>query len=205
MTRNSTRQAGFTLFEILVAVSIFAVIGVMTMTNLIQVGRSGERISAAQQQLASIQFALGYLGKDLTQAVNRKVRDQYGDEQEALTLSDSKLVFTRNGWANLLQQPRSQLQRVAYRLEDEQLIREYWLHLDQGFAPQPIRQSLIDGVEELEIRLLTSGTEALGSWPVLQQDDTNSVSPIAIEFTLQIEDFGEVRRIYELNQGIFDA
>ena len=48
MSRLSIR--GFTLFEILIAVSIFAIIGTIAMGSLIQVGRTGERVSDAQYQ-----------------------------------------------------------------------------------------------------------------------------------------------------------
>ena len=43
------KMHGFTLFEILVAVSIFAVISSMSMSSLIQVGRTGEKVSESQR------------------------------------------------------------------------------------------------------------------------------------------------------------
>jgi len=39
--KGSGKNRGFTLFEVLIAVSIFAIIGVIAMTNLIQVHRQG--------------------------------------------------------------------------------------------------------------------------------------------------------------------
>lgn len=188
---------GFTLFEILIAVSIFAVIGTIAMTNLIQVGRTGERISNAQQQLSEIQFAVGYLGKDLAQLVNRKVRDQYGDEQNQFILKDNLLIFTRGGWANLLQQNRSQLQRVAYRQEDDSLIREYWLELDQGYSEQRVKQSLLKGIEDFEVKLITSQTEKLNAWPADNQAQTSN-KPVAVEVSMVVKDFGLIQRVFEV-------
>jgi general secretion pathway protein J len=194
-TRNAI--AGFTLFEVLIAVSIFALIGTIAMTNLIQVGRAGERIGNAQQRLSDIQFALGYMAKDITQLINRKVRDQYGDEQNQFMLSENILQFTHSGWANLLQQTRSELQRVAYRLDDEKLLREYWPQLDQGYTEDKVKQALLDGVEKFEVRLITSGDEKLETWPPEEGTDAGLV-PVAVEISLELKDFGLVSRVFEV-------
>jgi general secretion pathway protein J len=189
-------QRGFTLFEILIAVSIFALIGAMTMTNLIQVGRAGEQISDAQRQLSELQFALGYFGKDIIQLTNRKIRDQYGDQQAQFILDDESLTFTRAGWSNLLQQTRSNLQRVQYRLEDKVLKRIYWPQLDQAYTEDKIEQDVLRGVESFSVKLLTSGEQEIESWP--DETQTTSEKPVALELTLEISGFGEVRRIYEI-------
>ena len=192
------QASGFTLFEVLVAVSIFALIAAMTMTNLIQVGKTGEQVSSAQRQLADIQFALGYLSKDLTQRIGRKVRDQYGDEQPELLVDADRLVFTRSGWSNLLQQPRSNLQRVEYRLVDNILQRRYWPQLDQGFEEQVLEQQLLSGVEDFSVVLLTRGEETLKNWPPLSEAGAQQ-QPVALELTLELQEFGVIRRIFELS------
>ena len=197
MIKKPTYIDGFTLFEVLIAVSIFAVIGTIAMTNLIQVGRAGERISNAQQRLSDIQFAMGYMGKDLSQLINRKVRDQYGDEQDQFMLNDNVLQFTHNGWANLLQQTRSQLQRVAYRLDDNKLMREYVLQLDQGYSEQQVKQALLDDVEDFEVRLITTDTEKMDAWPV-DDGTTTSLIPVAVEVSLNVKGFGLVTRVFEV-------
>lgn len=192
---------GFTLFEILVAVSIFAIIGTMTMSSLIQVGRTGEKVSDSQHQLSQVQFALGYLGRDIIQLVNRKIRDQYGDEQPQLKIAENSLVFTRAGWSNLLGQPRSNLQRVEYRLEDDVLQRRYWPQLDQAYTEVSVEQALLSGVEDFSVRLLTTGEETFDSWPVDFQTNT-PVKPVAIELTFELKNFGQIQRIYELADAL---
>ncbi|MBC8210682.1 MAG: type II secretion system minor pseudopilin GspJ [Gammaproteobacteria bacterium] len=195
------KMRGFTLFEILVAVSIFAVISSMTMSSLIQVGRTGEKVSESQQQLSEIQFALGYLSKDIVQMSNRKIRDQYGDEQPQLFIAENRLVFTRNGWSNLLQQPRSNLQRVQYQLVDNNFQRVYWPELDQSYTEVSVTQTLLQKVEEFSVKLLTKGQESFESWP-LDAQNTSAVSPIAIELTLKLTGLGQVQRIYEISDAL---
>ncbi|MBL7000417.1 MAG: type II secretion system minor pseudopilin GspJ [Gammaproteobacteria bacterium] len=195
------KMRGFTLFEILVAVSIFAVISSMTMSSLIQVGRTGEKVSESQQQLSEIQFALGYLSKDIVQMSNRKIRDQYGDEQPQLLITENRLAFTRNGWSNLLQQPRSNLQRVQYQLVDNNFQRVYWPELDQSYTEVSVTQTLLQKVEEFSVKLLTKGQESFESWP-LDAQNTSAVSPIAIELTLKLTGLGQVQRIYEISDAL---
>ncbi len=194
------RSTGFTLFEVLIAVSIFAVIGVIAMTNLIQVGRSGERIEQADRQLSELQFALARMGKDLLQLIPRSVRDQYGDTQPALQLEASRLAFTRAGWSNLLQQPRSSLQRVEYRYEDERLVRRFWPLLDQGYQERHVDQTLLEGVDNLQWRLLSRSKKIHERWPTEEPVAEDQV-PVAVELSFELAGFGRIERIYELPQG----
>lgn len=195
------RSQGFTLFEVLIAVSIFALIAAMTMTNLIQVGKTGEKVSLAQKQLSEIQFALAYLGKDMAQLIAREVRDKYGDSQEALILEEEQFSFTRTGWSNLLQQERSQLQRVSYKLDDSRLIRSYSIHLDQGYIDEPLQQVLLNNVEKFEVELVLESEETLSSWPP-DETQTESVVPVAVKVSVDIQGFGEIFRIYEIADGV---
>jgi general secretion pathway protein J len=197
------RCGGFTLFEVLIAVSIFAVIGVIAMTNLIQVGRSGERIEQSDRQLSALQFTLARIGKDLLQLVPRPVRDQYGDQRPMLELREQRLAFTRGGWSNLLQQPRSNLQRVEYRVDEESLVRRFWPLLDQGFEDRPIDQTLLQGVDDLQWRLLTRGNKEHDRWP-LDEALPDEQMPVAVALSFDLAGFGRVERVYELPQGPFD-
>ncbi len=201
MRVNRLSEKGFTLFEILVAVSIFAVISTMSMSSLIQVGRSGEQISESQRQLAELQFALSYLGKDIIQMVGRKVRDQYGDEQPQLSIAEDRLTFSRLGWSNLLQQKRSNLQRVEYRLVGKALHRRFWPQLDQAYTDVSIEQALLQDVEKFSVRLITEGKEKIESWPLDQQNST-ATRPVALELTLELAGFGQIQRIYELSDAM---
>ena len=196
------KNRGFTLFEVLIAVSIFAIIGVIAMSNLIEVGRSGERIEEADRQLSRLQYSLARIGKDVMQLVPRRVRDRYGDEQAALKIDGERLQLTRGGWSNLLQQPRSNLQRVEYRLVEQGLQRRFSPILDQGYEENTIDQLLLEGVESLRWRLLTRGKKIHDRWPVEDRLEPNQL-PVALELRMEVTGFGAIERIYELPQGAF--
>src|SRR5690554_591497 len=115
------RMRGFTLLEVLIAVSITAMIGVGATQLLSNVIESRQAIDIRADQLASLQRFNMVVSRDIEQIINRPIRDEYGEEQPALMLETGQylLEFTRAGWRNspLAQEPRSELQRVAYRLE----------------------------------------------------------------------------------------
>lgn len=194
-------RQGFTLFEMLIAVSIFAVIGVMSMSSLIQVGDTGKQVTDSQRRLSDIQFALAYIGKDLTQLVDRKIRDQYGDEKAQFILEQNSLSFTRQGWSNLLKRQRSNLQRVEYFIRDESLLRRFWPELDQPFSENKLEQVLLSNITDYSVKLITKGKEKIEQWPS-QQNQPPDVVPVAVEFTIELKGFGQIQRVYEITDAL---
>lgn len=196
------KAAGFTLLEMMVAVSIFAIIGVMGFGGLIQVNRSSEQITEVQQQLADIQLAMAYLQRDLSQLSSRKVRDQYGDEQAQFILDEEGITFTRSGWSNLVQRKRSNLQRVEYSLAEQNLVRSYWPELDQPYTENRIDQTILNGVSSFSMHFIDRDNKKIEKWP-LDPEVNNASTPVALVMTLELEQFGEIRRIFEITHAIF--
>ena len=197
--KHCPRQAGFTLFEMVVAVSIFALMGVIALTGLNYMTRNGRDLADANERLASLQFAVVYFSRDWTQVSPRRIRDQYGDEQPSLRLEEESISFTRNGLDNLLDLPRSTLQRVQYLVEDNKLLRRHWLSLDQGIGEEPIQRVMLDHVEALEIVLQDREGRPIRSWPPDPGDDAEK--PVLLALRLQLEDIGDIVRLLEIPDG----
>ena len=108
--------------------------------------------------------------------------------------------LSRAGWPNGAGTPRGTGQRVRYRLEDGKLIREHWMVMDATLATQPVKRELLTGVQRVAIRYLTAGREWITEWP--QYESTADLAfyqrPLAIEFTIVLEDWGEIRRLVEV-------
>jgi general secretion pathway protein J len=194
------RSRGFTLFEMLIAVSIFAIIGVVAFGGLGQMTRTGQAVSDANNRLSDLQFAVVYFTRDWTQVSARKIRDQYGDEQSNIILNDGIITFTRSGWSNLLGHKRSTLQRVQYLVIDNQLVRRHWRSLDQGVGELPLQSVLLDDVESLEVEFIDSLEKPIRIWPV--ESSLAAGNPIALAFRLDLSDIGEITRILELPSGV---
>ena len=194
------RLRGFTLLELLIAMSIFSLISIMAFSGLRSVLFNKEIIDVELQRLTEIQRSFLNLSRDISQAINRPIRDELGSSQAALTggqnLDSIFLQFTRSGWRNPARQTRSQLQRVAYSFEDNQLIRIYWYHLDHLQSSAPIRRVLLTGVENIEVRYLD--TEWVTSWPDLNQQGSPKALPRAIEITFELQGWGKVSRLFRV-------
>ena len=91
------------------------------------------------------------------------------------------------------------LQRVQYRLEDEELIRETWPVLDRPLGMEPRSEILIGGVEELRIEYLDYQDEWSETWPPLRRLSDGSLGrPRAARITLTLTGWGEIQRLVEM-------
>ena len=197
--KSYRRSRGFTLFEMLIAVSIFAIIGVVAFGGLGQMTRTGQAVADANDRLSDLQFAVVYFSRDWTQVSPRKIRNQYGDEESNIIIDDGVITFTRSGWSNLLGQKRSTLQRVQYLVLENQLIRRHWRSLDQGIAELPLQAVLLDDVESMEVEFLDALKKPIRVWPV--DSGLDGGKPIVLAFRLDLTDIGEITRILELPDG----
>jgi len=212
---NSGR-AGFTLVEVLIALAITAFVSMMAYTGLSTVMTGVERLRENTDRIYEINRAFMILSRDLRQFTARPVRDEFGELEPAFTggeLARFALSFTRSGWHNPNNYPRSTLQRVNYRLEDEELWRDTYPVLDRTADTEPQSALLLDGVESMELAFLGS-LEGLQVQPGSATLDTRNwvdnwvgdssvqgvelLPPAAVEIVLQLKGWGEMRRLYAL-------
>jgi general secretion pathway protein J len=112
--------------------------------------------------------------------------------------------FTRGGWTNPAGLPRSELQRVSYSIENGALMRSYTPELDATLADVPIKRKLVDHVKSFSLRFMDAGHNWQTQWPVLTtvatgpQDMTLRWRPVAVEVTIELEDWGILMRHIEV-------
>lgn len=212
-TMSSSKQQGFTLLEVLIASVIFAIMAVMAYGGLSNVMSNSQASEQALNRLQQIQQSVSVLNRDFRQIIARPIRDEYGNPQPYLTAGnniDNLVEFTRGGRVNPGGLLRSTLLRVAYRFDDEALVRLQWPQLDRTQEQKPKKTTLIDNLETATIRFLGSDGEWQEQWPPLgavAPDDpgasnggtTTATPPLAIEIILQLKDWGEIRRLYQVD------
>ena len=218
--KSCNAVAGFTLLEVLVAISIFAIIGLASQRVLTQVMASQSLTHKHGEALAQLQRGMSLLERDLQQLIDRPVRAAYGDRMPALVADDSdySVELTRIGWHNPLGHKRSQLQRLAYSVgpppedsgydaEQNYVLRHYWQVLDRAQDSEPRVQPLIAGVDELHFRFLDMAGDWHRSWPPQQNEvvitpQSAAVSPplpVAIEVEMLSRQYGAIRRLIHFN------
>lgn len=205
MRGHCAQARGFTLLEVLVAISIFALIGIASYRVLSSVMQANERLAGRVEQMRDINRAFWTVQQDVEQLMPRNVRN--ADGAPPLTPnylivnneSDLPLILTRGGRANPLGLQRSSMQRIAYCVDHHPdyeknesphyheerwyLLRYSWARLDgSGAKENALVQVLLPDVESLNINVLTkNGLET--EWPLQSEVDAVPLG-LQIEFVL---------------------
>ncbi|MEJ1340407.1 MAG: type II secretion system minor pseudopilin GspJ [Candidatus Sedimenticola sp. (ex Thyasira tokunagai)] len=188
-------MGGFTLLELLVAISIFTIMSMMAYGGLHTLLTTRDHTDRAAEQFAMLQSTFLFMQQDLAQAVGRGTRDEFGDNQPPFSggNSDELLAFVHGG-AMGLESVYMPLQHVAYRLDGEQLQRLSWPVLDRTQGSEPDILDLTDGVLGVAARF--SHDEWQDSWPQRDSGEDQPVLPRAVEVVLMTERWGEIRRTF---------
>ena len=204
--KNSS-SSGFTLLELLVAVAIFALLGVGSYRLLATTIATRDMAHNHDAELMQLQKALTTLNRDLSQAIGRSVRNEYGDPVAAMVIKNNTFAVTRTGWPNPMQQARSQLQRVHYELNSKgELIRLSWQQLDRERGSKPQQSVLLKQVETIQIKAYSVSGALVQEWPNTQNQASNAALldelPRAIEIMITVKPWGEIRRYFRLPQNV---
>ena len=186
---------GFTLLELLVALSIFAVISALAYGGMNQVLTQQALTEEKADRLQQLQITYTIFERDFAQLVNRPVRNAYGSAIGALTGSDGidGVELTRAGRANPAGFRRSDLQRVRYASEDEKLLRQAWKVLDRSPDSEAVQQVLYEPVKAFSLRYLDRTNQWREVWPpVGAAPGAVPGLPRVVEVTLETEDFGRL-------------
>ncbi len=206
MTSRKTQrlevQHGFTLIELLVALVILTVLAVAGYRSLDAVLQTRERVAAETRKWQHLAFFFSRLSQDISQVIDRPVRDEAGAYYHAALVGnavtvgedDAELIFTRAGIAEqgaALQAP----QRIGYRLEQGAIWLLRWPSLDQAPRIRPVRYQVLEGVREFSLRYLDANKIWQLKW---QYPPTSNNLPKAIEVTLTMATGEVITRIFTL-------
>ncbi len=200
MTRASR---GFTLIELLIAIAIVAIIGVIAFVGLNRVIDQQALAREHTERWQEIQLAMRLIVQDLAQLHPRVTREELGESYQPSLLADPSaqfaLEFSRGGWANAAGLPRGTVLRVAYNWEEDKLVRWHWAVMDRTLSTPPVRAEILDGVTNVEVRFLDRAGEWHLDWPPLDRRGPQGLvsQPRAVEFAIELEDFGRVLRLVE--------
>jgi len=221
---------GFTLLELLVALFIAAIMFAMGYGAINQALRSRGSIRRHQQDLVQLESAMSIMEQDFVQLAPRPVRDPLGEGYlpclQGSPMSDSSgsadaaasdpsdtsdtsaplVVLTRNGWSNPTGLQRSELERVAYVLDNGTLVREHWNVLDATLASTPVKRNLLKHLRGVSFRYLSPQRSWVDTWPPAPlnigspQDLEFRWRPLAVQVTLDTRQWGKITRIFEIAQ-----
>lgn len=196
-TSRRLKRCGFTLMEVMTALAVFGVIGLLSTQILTSTISLGETTRIRGEALADLQRAMDIIARDVTQLTHRTVRDQLGDPLPEVSITDPGLLeLTRLGWQNPFGTPRAELQRVGYVLRDDQLIRLFWPVLDRAPDSKPIAQVLLSGIAEVSFAAYDDQDERHAFWPLIPADDEVAPGLVAVEMSLALNHYGRIERLW---------
>jgi general secretion pathway protein J len=241
-------EGGFTLVELLIAMSITVMIAAVSYQFLDSAIDARERGDQLMQEIEQIERFWQLLNGDIEHIANRPLpmpatgvdplQSVLGDTDERVVMlavphnafslealsgrQGAMIWFSRHAWHNPLASPRSELQRVLYRLSlDGTLYRDSWQESNQALGTPPMQSMpLLQAVEQVSWRFLPVGGSIQRSsiddagwitgWPgdagvsVSDGAGENEILqrqrrlPAAIEVSLRVSGVGEVRRVFVL-------
>ncbi len=206
------KRAGFSLIELLLAMMITAIVGLMAFSGLDAAMSANERNQVQSDRMREINLAMVLLSRDLRQTRPRSIRTDSDEHRTAFYGGDGEILFalTRSGWENPAGRARSNLQRVLYRIDDGKLQRELWTALDYSGESRPRLVTLLQGVRDVQVNFLKPiisedsfedreiGSQWESSWQLGLEDSPDSYRPPAVEIVLELEDWGRIRRLFQI-------
>lgn len=224
---------GFTLIELLVALFIAAVMFAIGYGAINEALQSRGSIRRHQQNLVQLETTLQVMEQDFVQLAPRPVRQPGGDgylpclqgsppsdlsdtsdTSSASTTSSTSdtsdmdtstplVVLTRSGWSNPIGLPRTELERVAYVLDNGTLVRESWNVLDATLSSMPVKRNLLKHVRSVSFQYMSITRSWINTWPPAGvssqavQDSYYRMRPLAVQVTLDTTQWGKIVRIFE--------
>ncbi len=190
---------GFTLVEMLVALAALAMLATGAMAVASAATASQDSIRAHQESTHTLMRLRAAMKADLSQAAARRARDVNGAKAQAAleggALGDGVfLSLVRRGWDNPLEQDRSSLQYVEYRLSGGRIERRWRRHVD-GSPLQPT-QVLAEGVRSMRLEFLD-----FDQWMEGWAGAPNRPLPRAVRVTLDLADGGPVSQVFLLPEA----
>ena len=205
---------GFTLLELLVAMFIAAIIFAMGYGAVNQALKTRVGLQEQQAKLLELQTAVRVMEQDFEQLAPRPIRQPVGDQfigvlvtgtsaaQQSTNGSGQPIAaLTRNGWANPAGLQRPTLQRVAYYFDNGTLRREYYTVLDPTQTSTTVKRDLLTHLKSVTLRYMDAGKVWQTQWPAATNAQINTdlrLRPIAVEITLETQDWGKVVRVLEI-------
>jgi general secretion pathway protein J len=189
-------QGGFTLLEVLVAVIIFALLGMAAYSGLDAVLKARARLDDENRQWRAVALFWNRLGHDLSAFVERPARLR-GSAPQAAFLGEAtavgefsaQLELTRLGAADAGETPP---ERVAYRLHNGKVEWLHWPVLDSGPRATPDVAVLLERVAALDFTYRDSA----GVWNLRWPAAATSGHPTAVKVVLKLESGESLTRWY---------
>jgi general secretion pathway protein J len=193
---------GFTLIEILVAIFLASLIVILVFSGLSTSLSMNEKTLNRSNLLSQITLTDKTIKRDLLHALDRKARDERGDELDSPlfgeTLLNEGIFLAFSIHTPIKDNSQGALKWVEYSKEGTQIIRSEYSYADKVLDSLKHTSILLESVDSLDLKFFNQGsfTEV---WPP-QETVEFSELPQMIEISFKFKLYGDIFRRYLLTK-----
>jgi general secretion pathway protein J len=149
-------ERGFTLVEVLIALFIFSLISVGATSALTSSLRGQAQMETRLDEISKFDSLRALLRADMASLTLYPRRDAYGSQARySFSLAgDALMDFTRSGRANPMNEPRGDLQHVAYFLKDGALVRRSYAEVNPAPNSEFTDREMLDNIVNAEFKAI---------------------------------------------------
>jgi general secretion pathway protein J len=192
------RQRGLTLIELMVALTIFAILGVLSYRALAEISTSRARLEENFMRWRAISRSMQRIDTDLLQAVSPTAQPSSVGETAGTSTTAPAMILGRAAGGGgpefqfLRLDDTRGVRRVGFRLVDGSLEWLRWSGRDT--VDQPTVEPLLDKVRDVRWRFLQKNIR-LDAWPPA---DRRNALPDAVILEIDLPDIGTITRMIAL-------
>lgn len=191
---------GFTLIEILLALTIFAILATITSSTLYYSFNARTQVNIQANQLNDLQMAISIIQQDTTQAINRPIRGNEMRLFPAVIGQGQYFEFTRGGFVNPQStMKRSTLKRVAFVCSGDKLLHRTWNTLDAINRKSYQDRTLLTNLNECAFSYFSQNLQTLSDW----REQTNEPFPKSVQVNLDLKDWGKISLLFTIPGGLY--
>lgn len=199
------KSRGFTLIEVIIALSIFAVLSIIGYKGISSLIQTKVRVEIEDSKWQELILFFDRFELDVKQSVNRPIRTRDDNVEPAWLGRPSfagedgaQLVFSRFGdpeQLGFLMDTR----RVGYRLHAGAIELLIWPSLDAAPSAKPEVFKVLTHVAQVTFGYLSADGQWLNSWPdITMNASQKSFAPSAVQLMIKLETGEIVTRIFAL-------
>lgn len=187
-------SSGMTLIELLVALVIFAILGVMGYRATAVAVESRERIAAEMQRWRDIANFLQIVEMDLIQRVERPVAGGVAGSGNPATFQVQPASESIEFSFLKLDGGGGRPARRGYRFEGGKVSQLRWPGTDEQSEPEAF--VVLEKLNALRCTVIAPDGSRHTTWPDQQLGGT--IMPVAVEIEMELPDVGTIRRLIAL-------
>lgn len=197
---SKIKNSGFTLIELIIAVFILVIISGIIVSGISITMRSEKQISERSDFTAKLQMAMIIMTRDMRQFVYRPVINNDGTIMPALVrpYKNQIIEFTRTGFINPLgMSQRSELLRVAYLFQDNNLVRMTWRALDRAPNSKPSSRIILSSIKNIKLGYFKKKGRFIN--PATTSAPRATRVPLGVSFDFEFMDGRHIKRFFAIS------